>query len=58
MYKIIGLNTNKIYAKGDYLRDCMRKIQQDYPYSKGVLSKRTVEILYPEPLQIVVNRGA
>ncbi|GGN55013.1 hypothetical protein [Oceanobacillus indicireducens] len=56
LYKIVGQNTKKVYARGSYRGDALRKLQNKYPYTKDNHSKRTLGVLFPEPLLIMCKK--
>lgn len=56
LYKIVGQNTKKVYARGSYRGDALRKLQNKYPYTKDNHSKRTLSVLFPEPLLIMCKK--
>ncbi|MCF3941596.1 hypothetical protein [Oceanobacillus alkalisoli] len=56
LYKIVGQNTKKVYAKGDYRGDALRNLQHKFPYTKDNHSKRATAVLYPEPLLIMCKK--
>ena len=58
MWVAIGMKSEKIYAKGDYRMEVLRKINKKYPYkhSDHFKEKIIVENVLPEPL-ILTKRG-
>lgn len=51
MYKVIGLESKKVYAKGKYRCDCLRYLQKKYPYNDERKNAAQTGV-YSEPLLI------
>lgn len=56
MYWAVGLDSGKIYAKGRFKNDCLRKLNKQYPYKtrKGYSVAIDKPVL-PEP--IILRKG-
>lgn len=52
MHAVIGLNTKKVYAEGLH-SECLRKLNDQYPYGDGTYLETSSVSLYEEPLMIV-----
>ena len=52
MWVAVGEITGKIYAKGKFKIDVLRKLNKKYPYKRGEYRNRklTNDSVYPEPL--------
>ena len=57
MLQAVGCKTGKVYARGDYLSDVFRELQQKFPDVKRRTDIKTHSYyIYPEQL-VIVRRG-
>lgn len=54
-YKAIGVESKKVYARGDTRSECLRELTEKYPYpdkSKKDKDGKYINHVFPEVIQI------